>query len=57
MYHADLQDKIWQEIEPLLLPNEPPRDQRGRSQIPNTMVMCGIFFVLISGLLWEDIPR
>jgi transposase len=51
-------DGLWQRIEPLL-PPPPPRDPRhpGRKRIPDRKVLCGILFVLHTGIQWEFLPQ
>ncbi len=45
-------DKLWEEVEPLLLPI-PPRPRGGRPRIPDRAVLTGIVFVLRTGTPWE----
>ena len=50
-------DGLWQRIEPLL-----PRPQRnprypGRKRIADRQVLCGILFVLYTGIQWEFLPQ
>jgi transposase len=54
---ASLPDELWEEIEPLLPPDEPPGPAGGRPRVPNRTVMVGIYFVLCSGIRWELLPR
>jgi transposase len=57
MSHASLPDELWEEIEPLLPPDEAPGCQGGRPRVLNKIVMRGIFFVLCTGIRWEDLPE
>ena len=57
MSHASLPDELWLEIEPLLPPDEAPGPQGGRPRVLNRIVMRGIFFVLCTGIRWEDLPK
>jgi len=57
MSRARLPDELWDEIEPLLPPDERPGPQGGRPRILNKTVMRGIFFVLCTGIRWEDLPQ
>ena len=57
MSHASLPEDLWQEIEPLLPPDAMPGHQGGRPRVPNRIAMRGIFFVLCTGIRWEDLPR
>lgn len=54
---ASLPDELWEEIEPLLPPDEPPGPRGGRPPVPNRVVMRGLYFILSSGIRWEDLPR
>jgi len=50
-------DGLWQRIEPLL-----PRPQRnprypGRKRLDDRKVLCGILFVLYTGIQWEFLPQ
>ena len=51
-------DELWAVIEPLL-PEPKPRRFRhaGRKPLDNRRVFTGIFFVLKSGIAWEDLPQ
>jgi transposase len=50
-------DGLWQRIEPLL--PKPERNPRhpGRKRIPDRQVLCGILFVLHTGIQWEFLPQ
>jgi transposase len=50
-------DGLWQRIEPLL--PKPQRNRRypGRKRIPDRQVLCGILFVLHTGIQWEFLPQ
>jgi len=50
-------DGLWQRIEPLL--PQPERNPRhpGRKRIPDRQVLCGILFVLHTGIQWEFLPQ
>lgn len=51
-------DTLWERIEPLL---PPPRRRRfrhpGRKPIDRRKVLCGIIFVLKTGIPWEELPQ
>jgi transposase len=49
---------LWQRIEPLL-PKPVVRDLRrpGRSRLDDRKVLCGILFVLHTGIQWEFLPQ
>lgn len=57
MATADLPEGFWKEIEPLLPPVEPPGEFGGRPRVPNQVALRGIFFVFLSGIRWEYLPR
>lgn len=50
-------DELWELIEPLL----PRRERRlrypGRRLVPECEVLCGILFVLHTGIQWEHLPQ
>ncbi len=50
-------DDLWKRIEPLL----PCRERRfrhpGRKPLPDRQVLCGILFVLHTGIQWEYLPK
>lgn len=50
-------DELWERIEPLL----PRRERRfrypGRRPVPDREVLCGILFVLHTGIQWEHQPQ
>nr|WP_199236079.1 IS5 family transposase [Micromonospora sp. S4605] len=51
-------DDLWAEIEPLL-PTRPPRRRRypGRKPLDDRKVLCGVLFVLYTGIPWEYLPQ
>lgn len=53
----EVDDELWAVIEPLL----PVRERRfrhpGRRRVPDRQVLCGILFVLHTGIGWEDLPQ
>ena len=51
-------DGLWQRIEPLL-PKVKPRNPRrpGRHRLDDRKVLCGILFVLHTGIQWEFLPQ
>jgi transposase len=49
-------DGLWERIEPLL-PVVPRRaDHPGRKRLDDRKVLCGILFVLDTGISWEFLP-
>jgi transposase len=50
-------DGLWERIEPLL-PVVPRRaDHPGRKRLDDRKVLCGILFVLDTGISWEFLPQ
>jgi transposase len=50
-------DDLWARIEPLL-PVVPRRaDHPGRRRLDDRKVLCGILFVLYTGIPWEFLPQ
>ena len=50
-------DELWARIEPLL-PAVPRRaDHPGRRRLDDRRVLCGILFVLYTGIPWEFLPQ
>jgi transposase len=49
-------DELWELVEPLL----PARERRfrypGRRRLPDRECLCGILFVLHTGIPWQDLP-
>ncbi|WP_107115088.1 IS5 family transposase [Streptomyces kanasensis] len=49
-------DELWLLIEPLL-PEPAPRLVAGRPRVPDRQALCGILFVLHTGIQWEYLPQ
>ena len=49
-------DDLWARIEPLL-PKQRLRCGPGRRPVDDRKVLCGILFVLYTGIRWEWLPR
>ncbi|MFI9772744.1 IS5 family transposase [Streptomyces sp. NPDC052415] len=49
-------DELWSLIEPLL-PEPPPKQVEGRLRVPDRQALCGIVFVLHTGIQWEYLPQ
>lgn len=50
-------DDLWERVE-VLLPVKPRRYRSpGRSRLPDRQVLCGILFVLHTGIQWEFLPQ
>ncbi len=52
-----MSDELWDRVEPLL----PQRERRfrypGRKPLPDREVLCGILYVLHTGIQWEYLPQ
>ncbi|MER6421112.1 IS5 family transposase [Streptomyces sp. NPDC001137] len=49
-------DELWALIEPLL-PVPGPKLVEGRPRVPDRQALCGILFVLHTGIQWEYLPQ
>ncbi len=49
-------DEPWSLIEPLL-PEQAPKLVEGRPRVPDRQALCGILFVLHTGIQWELLPQ
>ncbi|MEU6289878.1 IS5 family transposase [Streptomyces sp. NPDC046988] len=49
-------DELWSLIEPLL-PKPGPKRVEGRPRVPDRQALCGILFVLHTGIQWEYLPQ
>ena len=49
-------DGLWARIEPLL-PKQQHRSGPGRRPVDDRKVLCGILFVLFTGIRWEWLPN
>ncbi len=49
-------DELWSLIEPLL-PGPRPKLVEGRPRVPDRQALCGILFVLHTGIQWEYLPQ
>lgn len=49
-------DELWSLIGPLL-PEPPPRQDEGRPRVLDRQALCGILFVLHTGIQWEYLRR
>ena len=48
-------DELWAKIQPLLPPAK-PHPKGGRPPVEDRACLCGILFVLKTGIPWEDFP-
>lgn len=51
-----LTDKEWTVLTPLL-PKDPPHPKGGRPYLPNRKVLSGIWFIVTTGIPWNDLPK
>lgn len=49
-------DELWALIAPLL-PEPAPKLVEGRPRVPDRQALCGILFVLHTGIRWEYLPQ
>ncbi|MFF3787517.1 IS5 family transposase [Streptomyces sp. NPDC001933] len=49
-------DELWSLVEPLL-PEPEPKLVAGRPRVPDRQALCGILFVLHTGIQWEYLPQ
>ncbi|WP_405785725.1 IS5 family transposase [Streptomyces sp. NBC_01367] len=49
-------DELWSLVEPLL-PDPAPKRVEGRPRVPDRQALCGILFVLHTGIQWEYLPQ
>ncbi|MET9356057.1 transposase [Streptomyces sp. NPDC006617] len=49
-------DELWSLVEPLL-PKPSPKKAMGRPRVPDRQALCGILFVLHTGIQWEYLPQ
>ncbi|MET8236743.1 IS5 family transposase [Streptomyces sp. NPDC005078] len=49
-------DELWSLIDPLL-PEPGPKLVEGRPRVPDRQALCGILFVLHTGIQWEYLPQ
>ncbi|GHG50435.1 hypothetical protein GCM10018779_10540 [Streptomyces griseocarneus] len=52
-----MSDELWERIEPLLPCNERRFRYPGRKRLPDREVLCGILYVLHTGIQWEYLPK
>jgi transposase len=50
-------DSLWEGIEPLLPVGERRKRHAGRKRLDDRKVLCGILFVLHTGIRWEFLPQ
>ena len=50
-------DSLWERVEPLLPRVERRARYPGRRRLDDRTVLCGILFVLHTGIRWEFLPR
>lgn len=48
---------LWERIEPLLPKKERRFRHPGRKPVPDRQVLCGILFILHTGIQWEHLPQ
>src|SRR5882724_8850055 len=53
----EIEDGLWQRIEPLLPVVARNYRHPGRKRLEDRKVLCGILFVLYTGIRWEFLPQ
>jgi len=53
--HELVSDELWAIIEPLL-PAHPPQPKGGRPWVADRAALCGIIYVLKTGIQWQHLP-
>jgi transposase len=53
----EVEDALWERIEPLLPVVERNYRHPGRKRLENRQVLCGILFVLYTGIPWRFLPQ
>lgn len=53
----EIEDGLWERIEPLLPVVGRRYRYPGRKRLEQRKVMCGILFVLYTGIRWEFLPQ
>lgn len=53
----EIEDGLWARIEPLLTVAQRRFDHPGRKRLDDRRVLCGILFVLYTGIAWRFLPR
>ena len=53
----EVEDKLWALIEPLLPQVERRYRYPGRKRLDDRKALCGILFVLYTGIAWEFLPQ
>ncbi|PNE37664.1 transposase [Streptomyces noursei] len=51
-----MSDELWALVEPLL-PKPGPKLVEGRPRVPDRQALCGVLFVLHTGIQWEYLPQ
>ncbi|WP_435105598.1 IS5 family transposase, partial [Nocardiopsis synnemataformans] len=53
----EVDDELWDLIQPLLPRHEPPPERGGRPRVDDRKALQGILFVLHTGIQWEFLPQ
>ena len=54
---CEVEDRLWEPIEPLLPTVERRFRHPGRRRLADRKALCGILFVLYTGIPWEFLPQ
>jgi transposase len=54
---AEMPEEFYMQARNILPPDGPPGPQGGRPRVPNRTVLAVLWYVLIAGVRWKDVPR
>ncbi len=55
--NATMPEEFYEEAKDLLPPEPPPGPKGGRPRVPNRIILKVWWFVLVSGVRWQDVPN
>jgi transposase len=53
----DVEDDLWHEVRPLLPVVRRAPGRAGRRRLDDRRALCGVLFVLVTGVRWELLPQ
>ncbi|MCL6502125.1 MAG: IS5 family transposase [Pirellulales bacterium] len=54
---AEMPEEFYLQATNILPPDGPPGPQGGRPRVPNRTVLAVLWYVLVAGVRWKDVPR
>jgi transposase len=54
---AEMPEEVSMQARNILPPDGPPDPQGGRPRVPNRTVLAVLWYVLVAGVRWKDVPR